>query len=122
MKKRTFIRGQALIGSVLLTASILSGCTRQDADDFDPTKNVGRRLYGPPTVDETPLPEESFDPEDNIPAPVYGPAPDDGPAYDPALNEPECVYGPPSMFGLEDDEEPAYEEEETPAPEEDTQG
>ena len=143
MKKRTFIKGQALVGSVLLASSLLSGCVgpfsppaalygpppdaerparRTPAPSFDPADNYGEDGYGPPIFRETPSPAPSFDPEDNLPAPVYGPAPDYDPDFDPALNEPETVYGPPSMFGFEDEEDQPVEEEEPPVQEGETQG
>ena len=95
----------ALAGSMLLAASLLSGC-RPD---------LPAPVYGPPP--ETVTPEPSFRAEDNLPAPVYGPPEFFDPDYDPENNIPEDVYGPPSFFGLED-EEPGDEPAEAPAPEE----
>ena len=94
MKKRTLVRSGAVAGSVLLVASLLSGC-----GPVAPTT-----VYGPPPE---PLKTESpGQVTENIPAPVYGPPTDVLNGYDPAENIPEDVYGPPSVFE-EPNEEPA---------------
>ena len=92
MKKRCIKKG-ALAGSMLLAASLLSGCA--------PKEPVC--VYGPPEYfDPT---EAPFYTEDNLPAPVYGPPEYFGDDYDPENNIPEDVYGPPSFFGMEDEPE-----------------
>lgn len=98
MKKRSIKKG-ALAGSMLLAASLLSGCA--------PKEPVC--VYGPPEYfDPT---EAPFYTEDILPQPEYGPPIDEDWDYDPAFNEPVCVYGPPPIpEGAEVVTEPAETE------------
>ncbi len=105
MKKRVMKKG-ALAGSMLLAASLLSGCAPKEVP----------AVYGPPEYfdpSETPLYTE-----DNLPAPVYGPPEDFELDFDPSLNDVTGVYGPPPFPYDSVEIKPAEETEETPAPEE----
>ena len=105
MKKRTIKKGQAVVGSVLLASTILSGCVAvygppKESDTpprrtARPDTNYGEDVYGPPLIDETPAPTVSFDPDENMPI---------------------AVYGPPSYFGLDDPDEDFDPDENIPAP------
>ncbi|MCR5663243.1 MAG: hypothetical protein K6G17_00020 [Oscillospiraceae bacterium] len=97
MKKKNVIKTGALVGSLLMSSSLLSACV-------GPVENV----YGPPP--EKDEPGNGFRVEDNMEKTLYGPPEFFDPDYDPANNFPEDVYGPPP--------EPDFDpEDELPQPE-----
>ena len=100
MKKRIIKKG-ALAGSMLLAASLLSGCA--------PKEPIC--VYGPPEYfDPT---EAPFYTEDNLPQPEYGPPIDEDWDFS-AFNEVTGLYGPPPYGHIEI--QPKGEAEETPDP------
>ena len=92
----------ALAGSMLLAASLLSGCSPKEVP----------AVYGPPEFFDPP--ETPLYTEDNLPQPEYGPPEDLELDFAPELNKVTGIYGPPPYGRIEI--QPKREAEETPAP------